>query len=226
MVFPGFVNVHAHLDKAMLAARIPQRERDDRRGPPQHGPCQVVVHVRDVRERAARALDRCVRHGVTAVRTHVDVDPPSIGLVSLRALTSLKQEYAHAIDLQIVAFPPQEASTSTRARRSCSGRRSRTAPTSSAATRASRRAPPELERQVDLVFEIAKEFDVDIDFHTDFGITRDYRSEVSRHRDGREYPDNLGAVHIAERTIAENYQGRVTASHLCGLDMVPPRTSG
>jgi len=44
---------------------------------------------------------------------------------------------------------------------------------------------------------------------------------VSTHADGRPYPDGLGAVYLAEKTIAEGFQGRVTASHVCALDAIP-----
>ncbi len=220
LVFPGFINVHAHLDKVGLAARIPNESGTIDEVRRNMNRAKSSFTYLDVKERATRAMERCIQHGVTAVRTHVDVDP-TVGLASLKALTSLKEEFKHAIDLQIVAFPQegieefpgteQLLRLALEAGADLIGGH----PSISASTL-------ELRRQVDRVFEIAKEFDVDIDFHTDFGITRDYSREVTRHRDGRDYPDNLGAVYIAERTIAEGYQGRVTASHLCGLDMVPP----
>ncbi|MGD9990102.1 amidohydrolase family protein [Pseudonocardia sp.] len=220
LVFPGFVNVHAHLDKAMLAARVPDETGtiDEVRRTMARAKSSFTHD--DVRERAARTLDRCIRHGVTAVRTHVDVDP-TVGLVSLRALAELKKEYEHAIDLQIVAFPQEGIEefpgTEQLLRQALADGADLVGGHASIAA-----GTAELRRQVDMVFALAEEFDVDVDFHADFGITEDYGREVTRHRDGRDYPDNLGAVHIAERTVSAGYQGRVTVGHLCGLDMVAP----
>lgn len=220
LVFPGFINIHAHLDKAMMADRFLNESGtidEVRRNMKQ---AKSSFTYEDVRERASKALQRSVEHGVTAVRTHIDIDP-TVGLTSLRALLSLKEEFQNSIDLQIVAFPQEGIQEYPGTRDLLKAALELGAdvigghPSISASVK-------DLREQVDIVFELAKEFDVDIDFHTDFGINENYTQAVTRHADGREYPDNLGAVYIAERTIAEEFQGRVTASHLCGLDMVPP----
>lgn len=220
LVFPGFINIHAHLDKAMMADRFCNESGtiDEVRFNMKQAKSSFTYS--DVRTRASKALQRCVEHGVTAVRTHIDIDP-TVGLTSLRALLSLKEEFQNRIDLQIVAFPQEGIQEYPGTRDLLRSALELGAdvigghPSISASAK-------ELREQVDIVFELAKEFDVDIDFHTDFGINTNYTQPVTCHADGREYPDNLGAVYIAEKTIAEEFQGRVTASHLCGLDMVPP----
>lgn len=220
LVFPGLVNAHAHLDKAMLAGHFDNESGTiDEVRLNMKAAKKFFTHD-DVYDRASRALQRCTDHGVTAVRTHVDIDP-TVGLTGLRALVQLREELRGRVDLQIVAFPQEGIEEfpgtyellvdALEAGADLIGGH----PSVSATT-------PDLRRQVDIVFELAKRFDVDIDLHTDFGITRDYTLEVSRHEDGNEYPDNLGAVYIADKTVVEGYQGRVTASHLCGLDMVTP----
>jgi cytosine deaminase len=220
LVFPGFVNAHAHLDKAMMAARFENASGTIDEVRRNMRSAKAAFTADDVLERATKALRRCIAHGVTAVRTHVDIDP-TVGLTSLRALLTLKQEFRDAIDLQIVAFPQEgieEFPGTEDLLRSALELGADVVgghPSISAGTAV-------LRKQVDIVFRLAKEFDVDIDFHTDFGIDRDHTAEVTRHFDGREYPDSLGAVYIARKTIEANYQGRVVASHLCGLDMVPP----
>ena len=220
LVFPGFVNVHAHLDKAMMADRFTNESGTIDEVRRNMKKAKASFTYSDVRERAARTLQRCVHHGVTAIRTHVDIDP-TVGLNSLRALASVREEFKHAIDVQIVAFPQEgiEEFPGTLALLEAALEEGADVigghPSISAST-------ADLRRQVDSVFALAKAYDVDIDFHTDFGIGHDYAQQITCHPDGRDYPDNLGAVYIAERTIAEAYQGRVTASHLCGLDMVPP----
>jgi len=59
----------------------------------------------DVKDRAHRAIRWMLAHGVTHVRTHVDVCDPN--LTALKALLEVKQEVAPTVTLQIVAFPQQ-----------------------------------------------------------------------------------------------------------------------
>jgi len=59
----------------------------------------------DVKDRAHRAIRCMLAHGVTHVRTHVDVCDPN--LTALKALLEVKQEVAPTVTLQIVAFPQQ-----------------------------------------------------------------------------------------------------------------------
>lgn len=51
-----------------------------------------------------RVLAEFVRHGTTAIRTHVDVDP-GVGLRGIEAVHAAVAEYDGALTVQIVAFP-------------------------------------------------------------------------------------------------------------------------
>jgi cytosine deaminase len=82
----------------------------------------------------------------------------------------------------------------------------------------------DFDEHAERVFELASRFDRDVDVHVDFDIDRDY-GRLSRHADGVLYPDELGAVALAEATLRWGFQGRVSASHLCGLSAVPPETA-
>jgi cytosine deaminase len=56
-------------------------------------------------------------------------------------------------------------------------------------------------RQIEIVFEIAKKYDADIDMHVD-EVDDPYWKSVEL---------------LAEKTIEENYQGRVAAGHCCSM---------
>lgn len=101
----GFVDGHIHLDKTMLGlpwqphrpgdtvvARIAEEKRA------LHGLALPTV------ERAAALVRQAVAHGTTRMRCHVDVDP-QVGLGNLHAVLEVRQRFAHAVDIQIVAFP-------------------------------------------------------------------------------------------------------------------------
>ena len=55
--------------------------------------------------------------------------------------------------------------------------------------------------QIDRVFELARDFDIDIDMHLDFGPGS----------------DNLDLVHVCELTEKFGYGGRVTVGHVTKL---------
>ncbi len=105
LALPGLVNTHAHVDKSWWGrqwqsyggeggtdGRIRwERERRDELGIPGL--------------RATRAvLAEFVRHGTTAVRSHVDVDL-GIGLDGIHIVRDAVDEYEGTVDLEIVAFP-------------------------------------------------------------------------------------------------------------------------
>lgn len=106
LVTPSLVEPHIHLD-AVLTVGEP---RYNQSGSLFEGIEIWAERVRsltheDVKRRAHQALRWMLVHGVTHVRTHVDVCDPS--LTALRALLEVKREVAPTIHLQIVAFPQQ-----------------------------------------------------------------------------------------------------------------------
>ena len=64
--------------------------------------------------------------------------------------------------------------------------------------------------QIDRIFEIAREFDIDIDMHLDFGPA----------------PDDLDLLHVCRRTDEYGYGGRVAIGHVTKLSAAPPELFG
>lgn len=106
LVLPGLVELHAHLDKALTADVVPNPSGDllgaidawiaaEERG---------VFDFDSMVERATAALLRLVAHGVTAVRSHVNVGASDPTHVHLRAVLEAKKRLGQAIDLHIVAL--------------------------------------------------------------------------------------------------------------------------
>ena len=221
IVLPGLINVHAHLDKVLLAERIENVSGTIAEARAKMKEAKASFAVSDVKQRAGKVLRRSVQDGISAIRTHVDVDP-IVGLRGLEALLSLRDEMSPVLDLQIVVFP-QEGIAEQPGTEDLMREALRMGADVVGGHLSIARDQQALKKQIDTVFRLATAFDKDIDVHVDFDVDRDYGREVSLHADGWEYPDGLGTVHLAERTIADGYQGRVAASHLCALDSLPQR---
>jgi cytosine deaminase len=201
VVTPGLVDAHIHLDKALLSDRAPSREGSLAEALRVTGAAKRGFTREDIQARARRVLDLAVRQGTTAMRSHAEVDP-IVGLMAFEALAALKREYAPAMDLQLCAFA-QEGILQ--------------APGTEDLLREALRAGADLvggvpyndteaRRHVDIVLDLAAEFGVDADFHTDFF----------------DEPQHLHARYIAEETMRRGWQGRVALGHMSEMAALPP----
>lgn len=199
LVLPGFVESHIHPDKAFVADRAP--------GLSTGGPTPQVLlaelkrafTVDDIAQRAQRALRTAVRHGCTAMRAHVEIDP-YVGMRGVEAMQRVQAQCAGVLDLQLVAFA-QEGIFHDDA-------------TQGMLREALQMGFPVLggcpymdadqQRHIDWFFDTAEAYNVPLDFHAD----------------SSDDPAMLTCTYIAEQTIARGLQGRVTLGHLCTLDVL------
>src|SRR5215813_1886132 len=198
---PGLVDSHIHLDKALIAERAPSIEGTVDEAIRVSAAAKRNFTVDDIRARARRLLDAATRAGTTAMRSHVEVDP-IVELKGLEALGALKREYAPAIDLQLCAFA-QEGILQ--------------APGTEALLARALEAGADLiggcpyndtdaHAHIDIVFRIAREFDVDVDFHIDFF----------------DEPEHLHVLYVAEQAVRFGWQGRVAVGHASELAALDP----
>ncbi|KRA23996.1 cytosine deaminase [Microbacterium sp. Root61] len=105
LAIPGLVNTHAHIDGSWWG--LPWQPYGGAGGTEGR-----IAYERERRgdlglpsaERTRAVLAEFVRHGTTAIRTHVDVDP-GVGLSAIEAVREAIAEYDGAITAEIVAFP-------------------------------------------------------------------------------------------------------------------------
>src|ERR1700675_1163897 len=198
---PGLVDAHIHLDKALLSERAPSIEGMVAEALRVTAEAKQRFTVEDIGARARRVLDQAVRAGTTAMRSHVEIDP-IVGLKGLEALTKLKREYAPAIDLQLCAFAQEGILQSPG-----------TEPLLEQALRSGADLiggcpynDSDAHAQIDIVFRLAREFDVDVDFHIDFF----------------DEPEHMDVLYVAEQTVRFGWQGRVAVGHASELAALPP----
>ena len=80
LALPGFVNLHAHADRAYTVQSFRPRSLAD--AVAAAAAARALFTAADVAARATRLFERSVEHGVTRIRTHTDVDP----VVELRSM--------------------------------------------------------------------------------------------------------------------------------------------
>ena len=135
LVTPPLVEPHIHLDAVLTVGQPRANESGSLfEGIAVWAERVKTLTVEDVMTRAREVLMWQLACGVQHVRSHVDVCDPE--LRALQALTALREELRGVIDLQLVAFP-QQGIYGFPGGEGLMRRRSRTGPTSSAASRTS-----------------------------------------------------------------------------------------
>jgi cytosine deaminase len=201
LVCAGLVETHIHLDKSRIIERCGPEEGRDVAAVKRIRPLKPQMTVADVRARAETTLEAAILNGTTRMRTHVEVDP-GIGMRGFEGVQSLASDYRWAIDLELCVFP-QEGLTNYPGTDALlvEGLR-RGARVIGAAPRYDSDPGAQIRR----VFELAREFDVDIDMHLDFGNT----------------PDALDIDLVCELTERMRRGGRVAVGHMTKLSTMPP----
>lgn len=201
LALPGFVDTHIHLDKACLLGRCGH----------DHGSVSDAIRavagmkkdftVEDVYARGAKVLERAIVHGTTRMRTHVEIDP-RIGLRGFEAVKALKRDYAWAIDLSLCVFP-QEGLTNDPGSEELLVQALRDGGDAIGGCPYMDTDPnAHLER----IFDLAQEFDVDVDLHLDFDLD----------------PSWWHLDEVCRQTERRRYGGRVAIGHATKLSALPP----
>jgi cytosine/creatinine deaminase len=199
LVIPGFVETHIHLDKSCILERC-----NCERGTLEEAIETVAAAKRsfteaDIHARAQRTLEKAIIQGTTRMRTHVEADP-RVGLNGFHALRTLKRDYAWALDLQICVFP-QEGLTNDPG-------------TEELLVEACEQGADVIggcpyrdtdpAAQTARIFDIARRFDLDVDFHLDFDLD----------------PSWMHLDEVCRQTDAHRWGGRVAVGHVTKLSTV------
>jgi cytosine deaminase len=165
LVSPGLIESHFHLDKALTIDRVAYQPNRMARDHMQR--TAAVKHTftpEDTYARAAATLDQCLLHGVTHMRTQVEVDP-NVGLIGFEVVEQLRRDYAWAIDIQPCVFLQEGWTGVPGADENLLSCLDRGAPVVGGGIRYDKDGPGQIRR----VFELAQKYDIDVDFHLDGG---------------------------------------------------------
>jgi cytosine/creatinine deaminase len=196
----GLVETHIHLDKSNIIDRCGPEDGRQANSMQRVAAVKRTFTVEDVYRRASRTLEKCIKHGATRMRTHLELDG-GVEMRSFEAIDELRRDYAWAIDIEVCVFPQEGLTNNPRSDALLvEGLRH--------GARVIGAAPnydPDHAGQIHRIFELACEFDVDIDMHLDSGNA----------------PEQMDIHLVCELTEKYRLGGRVAVGHMCKLSTMP-----
>jgi len=201
LVCPGFVETHIHLDKSCIIDRCAPEDGRNANAMPRVAAVKPSFTVEDVYARAARTLDKCIKHGTTRMRTHLELDA-GVEMRSFEAIEALRRDYSWAIDIEICVFPQEGLTDNPRSDQLLVEALKRGAKAVGAAPN----YDPDHAGQINRIFALAREFDVDVDMHLDSGNS----------------PEQMDIQLVCELTEQCKLGGRVAVGHGCKYSTLPP----
>lgn len=198
LVWPCFVDMHTHLDKGHIWPRSPN---------PDGTFAQALEHAQrdsqqrwsaeDVYRRADFGLRCSYAHGTQAIRTHLDAFDGQ-GEISFGVFRQLREEWADRVQLQAVCLVTLDYFLTPKGEKLADLTAEYSGVLGGVAF-----MNDGIVRQIDRVFELAKERELDLDFHTDESLNA----------------GDIALRLVAEAAIRHEFTGRITCGHCCSLSV-------
>ncbi len=217
-LLPCLVDTHVHIDKTFVVTQTGAPDGDLFKAIDLMATHRATWTADTIHTRMQRALCEAYACGTRAMRTHLDWVEPGPPM-ALGVFERLRDAWRDRIALQCVSLtaldlfdvadprgviPPgfgeQIAQAVARVDQNCDRARGEAALLGAFVYRNER-----LAAKLQTIFDLAIRHDLQLDFHVDEGLDLDAQA--------------LGV--IAELTIANHYQGKVTCGHACSLAMQP-----
>ena len=198
---PGLVETHIHLDKTRIIDRCPPEDGRNANAVPRVAAVKATFTEEDVYRRASKTLENCIKHGTNRMRTHVELDA-GVEMRSFDALEKLRRDYAWAIDIELCVFPQEGLTNNKRSDELLMQALKRGARVIGAAPN----YDPDKAGQIHRIFDLAREYDADIDMHLDSGNS----------------PADMDIHLVCELTKKYGLGGRVAVGHGCKYSTLPP----
>ena len=201
IVLPCFVDIHTHLDKGHTYERSPNLVGDFDTALETVRKDAVLWDEEDLYKRMEFGLQCSYAHGSIALRTHLDCFFGKQADTGLKVWQQLKRKWQGKIHLQAVSLVNLDYFL-----------------TDDGVKLADKIAEvggilggivymhPELDQQLDKIFQLAKERNLDLDFHAD------ENGDL----------DSICLQKIAQTAIKHNFTGKILCGHCCSLSVQPP----
>ncbi len=192
----GFYESHIHLDKACILDRCNVEKGTLKEAVDETGKAKEGFTEADVFERASRVIEMAIKKGTVGLRTFVETDEKT-EMRSFQAIKTAQEKYAFAIDIEICAFAQSGLTTKPKTQQLLQQALAKGADLIGGCPY----KDDNPEQHIEMIFDLAEQFDVDVDFHLDFDLD----------------PEGSSIPKLFEETIKRNYQGRVSIGHVTKL---------
>lgn len=207
-LLPCLADAHVHIDKTYVVDEVGAADGDLFKAITLMGQHRASWTTEAIAGRMQRAVEGAYQHGTRAMRTHLDW-PEASAPKSLAAFEALRNVWRGRVALQCVSLTPLDffeddqvgleiAQVLARVNASCDKSLGEAALLGAFVYRNA-----DMHAKLQRVFDLAKSHDLHLDFHVDEGLD----------------VDACGLRAIAELTIANHYQGKVSCGHACSLSL-------
>lgn len=200
LVMPGLVESHIHLDKACILSRCKIEHGTLSEAINQTRAAKADFTEEDVYQRGASVLDKAIIQGTSYMRTHIEIDP-QIGLIGFNAIKRLQADYAWAVSLQLCVFPQEGLLNNPGTEALMRQALAQGATVIGGCPYMDDNPQAHIRR----VFELAQEYDCEIDFHLDFDLN----------------PEGLTVAEVIRCSLEFGWQNRVAIGHVTKLSALP-----
>jgi cytosine/creatinine deaminase len=200
LVSAGLVETHIHLDKTRIIDRCTVSAGTVQEAVAQTAAAKRAFTEEDIYARARQTLEKCIANGTMLIRTHVEIDP-GIRFRGFDAVRQLAKDYAWAVEIEICAFPQEGMIANPGTEELLAAALGNGAQVLGAVPY----IDSDPRGQIDRIFALAREHDVDIDMHLDLGDT----------------PDGMDIEYVCDATERFGYGGRVAVGHVTRLSTAP-----
>ncbi|MQF69380.1 amidohydrolase family protein [SAR202 cluster bacterium AD-804-J14_MRT_500m] len=199
LITSSFVESHLHLDKSCILDRCKSERGDLQEAIQEVSSAKKDFTPEDIYERAKKTLEQCILQGTGHIRTQLEVDPV-IELRALEGLLPLIKEYRWAVDVEICVFPQEGLLNNPGTIDLITSALANGATLVGAAPY----TDTDPKGQIDHIFQVAREYDVDIDMHLDFA----------------HHTESFDLDYVCRLTDKYGYGGRVAIGHVTKLSFV------
>lgn len=192
VLLPAAADAHAHLDKAVSIGGLVPAYGDLHNAIAQWMILSQGADEADYYTRAKSAASEMLAHGVTAVRSHCNLNYGDDPLVGLKAMLRLKADLRGLMDLEIAILPAPDSPTEHIIAAMEAG---------ADIVGGCPHLAEDPEAELDRVLMLAHKFNTGIDIHADEQLT----------------PEMLSVRSLARKVLADPISGTVTAGHCVSL---------
>jgi cytosine deaminase len=201
IVLPCFVDLHTHLDKGHIWERSPNLDGTFATAlKTAIADSQNYWQAEDVYRRMEFGLQCSYAHGTQAIRTHIDAYGEQAA-ISFSVWQQLQQKWRDKLTMQAVSLVSLDYYQTDGGRELADLVAEVGGILGGVAV-----IDPQLDVWLDTVFELAKQRNLDLDFHAD--------------ENGN--PDSICLLQIAQAAIRNQFTGKIICGHCCSLAVQPP----